>query len=390
MVTETSTGRAGGLCELRDRLEAEGLRLVRSWPRDAGHLLLHLRDVEGGHDDLAGQWFADDTRAAHVAAGSSGPRRAARHLTGTGTVLQSDGADRRLLGLGALLERPGAQLVSHRAERRAVVRHEHPQYPAQVVYSKVVRPSRADALARTSLLSPPGVRVPSVSHVDLAAGVVSTEALPGRTLHDLCADHTVPGRERLRAGRGTGAAVAALHAGPVSGSARHGVEQELRITRAWLRHAAEHASMAPQVLQRLHASTDLAARALAEDRGAEVLLHRDLHDKQVVVEPSSDALPALLDLDCAARGEAALDVANLVVHFWLRDLQDGRTDAAAAVGAFLHGYGQVPAADRVRGFAVLSAVRLVAVHSFRGHPDRSDGPRRIGPGLVDLVRAALA
>ncbi|WP_396134697.1 phosphotransferase [Cellulomonas sp. ATA003] len=45
-------------------------------------------------------------------------------------------------------------------------------------------------------------------------------------------------------------------------------------------------------------------------------VHRDLHDKQLLVDGSGGI--GLLDFDLAAAGEAALDLANLLVHLELR------------------------------------------------------------------------
>ena len=49
-----------------------------------------------------------------------------------------------------------------------------------------------------------------------------------------------------------------------------------------------------------------------------VLLHRDLHDKQLLWDGT---LLALIDLDTAAYGEAALDLGNLLAHLELRAVQ---------------------------------------------------------------------
>ncbi len=62
-----------------------------------------------------------------------------------------------------------------------------------------------------------------------------------------------------------------------------------------------------------------------------MLLHRDFFDKQVVVD--ADGRPGLLDFDTLAAGEAAVDVANMLVHLELR-----RCSGCAR----LHGLGKRP------------------------------------------------
>ena len=89
----------------------------------------------------------------------------------------------------------------------------------------------------------------------------------------------------------------------------------------------------------------------------------------------------LLDFDLAAAGEAALDLANLLVHLELRALQ-GVCDAEvarAAAGAVLAGYR--PGPDVRRRLAVYDEAarrRLVAVYAFR--PASGAAARRLLPG----------
>ncbi|WP_396134698.1 phosphotransferase [Cellulomonas sp. ATA003] len=121
-------------------------------------------------------------------------------------MVQPAGADRRLRVLADLLRDPGAALVAHRPERRAVVRL------GDGSYAKVVRPDRAAEVARTARAAAvPGVRVPPVLHVDAHAGVVVTGPLPGRTLHALLGDPTA---DVVTAAREVGRTLAALHTTP--------------------------------------------------------------------------------------------------------------------------------------------------------------------------------
>ncbi len=112
------------------------------------------------------------------------------------------------------------------------------------------------------------------------------------------------------------------------------------------------------------------------------MLHRDLHDKQVVV----GAHIGLLDLDTLAVGERALDLANALAHLELRVDQGLMTAAAAGVArrAFLEGADpdpetreRIPATWAWRGFVSLGSTpsgpaggrwRCAGTHRRRARP----------------------
>lgn len=218
------SGRA--LVEVASVAAGHGLVLSRAWPRSADHLLLDLVAPSGA--SVAGQWFADTEQAARVAARTGAPAS----CTG-GVVLQPGGADRRLPALAGLLGEPGARLVAHRPERRAVVRR------ADGAYAKVVRPERTAQVARAARAAAvPGLRVPRVVDVDERRGVVTTAALPGVTLHQLLV-HAAP--EAVPAARAVGAALAVLHASPLApGAVVHDAAAELAVLHRWEQLAAGH------------------------------------------------------------------------------------------------------------------------------------------------------
>lgn len=319
-----------------------GLSLRRAWPRSGEHLLLDLVRPTGVA--VAAQWFAEPGRAAAVA------RRTGSGASAVGrVVLQPDGADRRLHSLASLVARPGAALVAHRPERRAVVRL------ADGAYAKVVRPERTTEVARAATTAAAtGLRVPRVLDVDPAAGVVTTSALPGRTLHDLLRTGSA---DVLPTAREVGRVLAALHASPLApGAVVHDAAAEQRVLDRWTGLAAAHgagAAVAP-------------VDGLAAGPGPLVPVHRDLHDKQLLVD--EDGSVGLLDFDLAAAGEAALDLANLLVHLELR-AQQGlcRPELArAAADAVLAGY--LPGPDvrrRLAAYDEAARRRLVAVYAFR-------------------------
>src|SRR5262245_46552209 len=110
------------ITELRDELEAAGLRLRKAQPRGPGRLTMELDGRDGRL--CAGQWQAEAAEAARVAMlmrerfGSDSVE-----VLGAGRLLvQHEGADRKLTSLRRLAAAPGSVLVAHRPERRAVVR----------------------------------------------------------------------------------------------------------------------------------------------------------------------------------------------------------------------------------------------------------------------------
>ena len=373
--------RAGGEDPLAE-LPATGgpLRLRRAWPRGRGHLLLEY--VDPGGVSVPGQWFADPTRLAEVAAETAltaGPGKVVA-VEERGVLLQRGGADRRLAALPGMVDDERATLVVHRPERRAVVRRRR---PTGTTYVKVWRPGRAPAPS-PSLPVP----TPAVVAADTGVGVVEHAELPGRSLHELLGDPGVPDAEVSRAFAAAGAAVAALHGVPVPPSTpAHDAEAEAGVVARWLGHALDHGALPAGSREPAGAHLQRVRAMLADLAPARpgVLLHRDLHDKQVLVTPAGDA--GMLDLDTLARGEAALDVANLLAHLELRVLQGRcpRSRAEGAAAAFVDAYRPGPAVTaRLVAFAAASRLRLACVYAFR--------PSWAGvvPALLEGPQALLA
>ena len=103
------------------------------------------------------------------------------------------------------MARPGAVLLGHRAERRAVVR-------TADVFVKVVPPERAERIAAaaahaTALAARAGLRAPALVDAEPAAGVVCFAPLAGTPLREALA-----GAGAADALRATGGALRRLHA----------------------------------------------------------------------------------------------------------------------------------------------------------------------------------
>ena len=97
------------------------LEVHRAWPREPGHVLLELK---GDDVVLAAQWWQ---RSSDLEAVAARYRRTPARIAG-GVLVHHEGADRKLVRLQADLAEPGARLVGHRAERRAVVRRRDGSY----------------------------------------------------------------------------------------------------------------------------------------------------------------------------------------------------------------------------------------------------------------------
>ena len=351
-------------------LASAGLVMRKGQARGPGRLTMELDGPDGM---CAGQWHAepaDTLRAAAHLADEFGTR-AVQVLAGGHLLVQYGGADRRLPLLHGLVAQPGAELVAHRPDRRAVVRLDPERYV------KVVRPGRTGDVVRPLTQGhPDGIRVPEVLDADDATGLITLSAVPGRTLHDLLADRDRADTELGLQVKQVGAAVRAWHdQGAHAPLVVHDGAAETAGAYGWLEAAGNFGLLDPT---HWRGRLAVAAARLAGSPAELVVLHRDLHDKQLLLENSDPV--GLLDLDLAACGDPAVDLANLLVHLELRALQGHCTEARARVcaAALLEGYSPGPALlGRLAPYATATRLRLAGLYCFR--------PAR--PGLVDeLIR----
>ena len=293
---------------------------------------------EGGTLTVRRAW-ADDGRGLPLeltedTAGTSGaPLRAGRLDPGTGEVTVFEaGTDPRLPGLArVLVEHAGATVVSHRPGKRAVVRTRDDH--GTVRYVKIVRPGRAprllDAIDRAADFAGPF----RTAQVLAASGdTVTFAALPGHLLHDglpvedgtwRCAWReslsawsaaVESSRLRLREEREG----AAAHDSGIHDPAVHGPAAEAEVLTAWCERAAAVDPAGEPARARAVAAAQRDLARLGGPAGL-ALIHRDLHDKQILWQAGEP--PALLDVDTATLGDPALDAANLRAHATWRELQ---------------------------------------------------------------------
>ena len=326
------------------------LRLSRAWPRGEG--LLHLEYRDGAGHAVAAQWVrdAEDLVRMALAAGAGAELRAGQSL-----LLHWAGADSRLPALRACLAAGGAELVSHRPGRHAVVRR------ADGSYLKVVRPGRSGGVVSASeqaVVQAAGrFDVPVVLGHDPGAGVVVWAGLAGPTLLEL-AQARPPDEVLASAWTAAGRAVSSLHDASFDGLPVHDAEAEAATAERWVTAAVTWGLLSPVDRNAAYGSL------LAGPPGPLGTLHRDLHDKQVVVGRRT----GLLDLDTLAVGERALDLANVLAHLALRLdqglMSPGQVDVARS--AFLAGTAPDPATlERIPAHVRVARLRLAGVYAFR-------------------------
>lgn len=351
-----------------------GLELERAHPRPDR---LHLDLREAGRR-VIGQWLPDGAAAARTADVTQAVAPGMVERRGEHLVLQHGGADARLVSLARLVA-GGAELVVHRPERRAVVRGKSAAGP---VWTKAVRPRRAGEVVRRMQVAAdvPGLRAPVVTGWDEECGTITLSHLPGRTLHDLLHGPVVDGPAADVAesvgealGVAVGESVRRLHdAGEVDGVAGHDLGAEVDATRGLLDLARHHRALTVGRLEALHQD---AARAAAVVVGAgwvgrRSLLHRDLHDKQLLVDVGADGAldVGMLDVDTLGLGDPALDLGNLLAHLDLR-VEQGWTDRGSArdvEAGVLAGYRpDERTTQAAAGYRALTRARLRALYAFR-------------------------
>lgn len=364
------------IARLARELGAAGLGLHKAQPRGPARLTMELDGPDGRV--CAGQWHADPAETARVAA-------LVRSRFGDGAVdvlrdgrllVQHDGADRRLPMVSRLLRREGASLVAHRPERRAVVRLGRDRY------AKVVRPTTTSQVATPLLvLRIDEVRLPRVVSVDDRRGVVTTSSVSGRTVLALTGDVAVPDRDIAADVARIGAAVSRMHrCAGMADCLPHDAAAEVAAARRWLVAAADYGLLRVEDWRPL---LDAVVTRLPDPPERSSLLHRDLHDKQVLLAPGEDV--GLLDLDLATRGDPAVDLANLLAHLDLRVRQGlcAENRGARCAEALLDGYApDAGVLRRLEPYVALTRLRLAGVYAFR-----PSAPGLVA-GLLDAAREA--
>jgi Ser/Thr protein kinase RdoA (MazF antagonist) len=328
---------------------------------------------------IGGQWFGDPRQLDDAATATA--QSATTHLARVGVfpqqgvLLHVGGADAALPGLAELVASPGATLLVHRPENRAVVRLERSEGRC---YAKVVRPERVESLAAigraAKRLAGNAFSVPELLEVDDSAGVIVWSALPGIRLRELLfatdgrtstratvlydnggpQNQAIPQQHStedvLSAVQAVGRALRALHSAPPPPNTHmHTSAGEIRRLEIRLKRVR---MFAPHMYEPCRRAASGIFEDLIAGGSPLVLVHRDFNDTQILID--DDGRVGLLDFDSLSVGEAALDLANFIVHLEVRVLM-GRFSAELArkvTAALLEGYGaDADVYHRLRAYA---------------------------------------
>ncbi|MGP9537345.1 phosphotransferase [Brachybacterium sp. AOP43-C2-M15] len=364
--TPTAEAERAPLVPLRIEHEGRVLTVRRAWADDGRGMPLELTDEEPA-----------------LAAASGHRLRGARLDPSTGrTTVFAPGTDPRLPGLARVLTaHPGAELVSHRPGKRAVVRTEDAEGQARFV--KIVRPGRAArllaAVERAAAFQGP-FRTAAVLAAD--EDTVTFAALPGQLLHsglpveggtwgrawretlEAWSAAVASSRTELRRG-GSALAPGAAAGSGAAGAAVHGPSAEAQVLTDWCERAASADPAGAGARRRAVAAAQRELTRLGQV-GRPALIHRDLHDKQILWQEGT--APALLDVDTAAVGDPALDAGNLRAHATWRALQGLWSPEQVAV---VHAEVDRAAArsdldpEALAAYETATLARLTCVYAFR-------------------------
>ncbi len=212
----------------------------------------------------------------------------------------------------------GLRLVRHKPGRRAVVEYQlqvdqRTGRQAVTLLAKV----RARGADRTAFhlsrelrarglneQSPRGIAVPEPVALVPEADLWLQRRAPGLPIQTL-----IRASEAAPAAGRAAEALAALHHSGAHPGRRHALDDELAILDAWLESAKVERPDLRRRIERLAARCRELARSAGLDRSA--CIHRDFYHEHVLIGRS---LAWILDLDCLAEGEPALDVGNFVAH----------------------------------------------------------------------------
>lgn len=327
--------------------ERQGFQLRRAWPGAEGQLTFEALDGRG------------QLRAGLVSA------------RGQVKLLEA-GQDPKLPQLAENLAEPGSQLLVHRAGKRAVVRQ------ADLV-TKHLRPSKVQPLASAHRFLSAQLEVAGLASAQIletGQGSISFSLLPGSTPFDLAKE----GQES----KALDAWEAFLNYWPQlisrplkqqaegAGWPQHGPAQEAQVLASWLGHCRLFGSLDASISgqDRCQQQLELLGAGIMRQLLDGVpspsrLLHRDLHDKQLLWDGQQ---LALLDLDTAALGEAELDLGNLLAHLELRQAQGLASERLTGqASSLLEGLAQQLglAPERLEVYRQAARLRIACLYSFR-------------------------
>lgn len=340
----------------------EQVLIHRAWPRKDGSLVIEGRES------------------------GSGRIRAGRIDVGSSPSLVPFCEDPSLPGLSPS-EVSGGDLLVHRLKRRAVVRSDGQ-------FRKFVAGGKAASVAHAHLTAAAGLAGSELMVPDVVASdkhSVTLAAVPGVNLHELGRSAGAGDGKRRPSGNDDDSAMlerwsrawelwahrwprfveapagtCLSGAGSLAAGQSHTAEDEAGIVERWIELAVSFEALEVSE-HRLRSTSASVVRALRAGRSPANLAHRDLHDKQILVDPDSGTV-GIIDCDTLSVAEPALDLANLSVHLEFRVAQGLLSARAADIGQHhirtVADVLQVPEA-RFNAYALATALRLACIYAFR-------------------------
>lgn len=293
-----------------------------------------------------------------------------------GLVLRRPGLDARLPGLrllhdGAMARAvvgqiegrdPGpldATLMAHRLGKRAVIRLRGVDGRTRYARLRTDKSrSGLTAFARHNALweafrDDPALGLPAPLGEDAALGLALFAELPG-------APPVFAGLAGFRACNAIGAAIARLQSMPADDLPTHGGDKEAELLAVWFGRLE---AVLPDRAGLLRPGIEDVRKALASSRMARVPCHRDLHEKQILIE---GARAGLLDFDTLSLGDPAMDAGNLMAHLCLAGIAS-RHRRPAFESAIAQAVPRVPLRD-LRLWRRAALLRLCMIYAFSDMP----------------------
>jgi aminoglycoside phosphotransferase (APT) family kinase protein len=275
------------------------------------------------------------------------------------------------------------EILRYRPGRRCTLRLTFGGTRGRRVYAKVYRPDRAERSARIlsglAALGPwPDLLVPAIAAFIPDDGVLVLEEDAGRSFEEVLGR----GAGAATAARAAARAVARLH----SLRARHvrpwTAGDELAILEGRRVVLRKHPDLPWERVDAVYRRVRAAVPIL--DASPPVLLHRDLHPQQILLDRERGGL---VDLDDLAWGPPEIDLGNLLAHLDLfgAHLASGSGRFGEAERGFLAAYGSSRAISEgaLRAARAASLFRLAGIYA--GHP----GLARLAPRLLERAEQVL-
>jgi hypothetical protein len=275
-----------------------------------------------------------------------------------------------------------ARLLAHRLRRRCVIEVAGSDAPPLFLklYKRGSSRPRHNAglvrfLERTSFRENGTIRIPRIVQSFPELDGFAMAGAPGLPLNAL------QGTARLAGMALAGEALGRLHRLPLRLDVKFAADDEIDLLSRSVELAGD---IFPGLRKGLNAAlAHVAARLASRRRHPSCTVHRDFHERQIIVDGETCQL---IDFDTACIGDPKLDVGNFLAHLDLAALQ-GSDDRAGPAEAFLEAYARAhhaPHRADVAAYRLATHLRLARIYAF------STQWSYLVPRLIDLTHGQSA